>query len=134
MTQYLLILHFLSKSLAFYLFIFGWAGSSLLRGLFSSCTKPGLFFTAVYFSYCEAWALGHVGFGSCGVWVQQLRHMGLTAPQHVGFLGVGVKPGSPALAGRFLTTSVTWEALIKTNLKKHFAAVSHYQVKRLEVL
>ena len=30
--------------------------------------------------------------------------MGLAAPQHVGFLGVGVKPGSPALAGRFFTT------------------------------
>ena len=60
------------------LFIFGCAGSSLLRGLFSSCSKQGLLSSCVRashfrgFSYCRADALECVGFGSCGS--QTLEH------------------------------------------------------------
>ena len=58
------------------LFIFGCAGSSLLHGLFSSCSKQQLF------SRCSAWAshcsgfsceaqtLGHAGFSSCNTETQ----------------------------------------------------------------
>ena len=53
--------------------LFGFAGSSLLLGLFSSRSKQGLISTCSVwashcggFSCCRAWALGHVGFSSCG--------------------------------------------------------------------
>ena len=44
--------------------IFGWAGSSLLHRLFSSCGEPWLLFC------CGAWALGHVDLSGCGTWAQ----------------------------------------------------------------
>ena len=48
------------------LFIYGCAGSSLLRGLFSGCSV----WTSHYsgFSSCGARALGLEGFSSCGAW------------------------------------------------------------------
>ena len=35
-----------------------------------------------------------------------------------GFRDPGIKPVSPALAGRFFTTSDTWEALLPNRLKR----------------
>ena len=59
------------------LFSFGYAGSLLLCGLFSSCGKWGRLSScgawASYcggFSCCIAQALGHTGFSSCGMWTQ----------------------------------------------------------------
>ena len=54
-------------------FIFGCAGSSLLRGLFSSCCRRGLLpscniraFRCSGLSGCRAWAPGHSGFSGFG--------------------------------------------------------------------
>ena len=58
------------------LFIFGSAGSLLLHGLFSSCSKWSLlsgcsvWASHCGFSFCGAGALGHTGFGSCGLRAQ----------------------------------------------------------------
>ena len=85
-------------------FIFGCAGSSLLRGLFSSCWKQELLSSCgMHASHCSglsccgARALGLLGFSSCGsrAWL----FLGTW-----NFPGLGIKPVSPALAGGFLTT------------------------------
>ena len=106
------------KNSFLYLFIFGCAGSLLLQGLFSSCIKQELL------SICGVQASHHCGFGfSCcgaralGTWVlvfwlivsraqtQQSWRVGLVALRHVYYLPrPWMKPGSPALAGRFFTT------------------------------
>ena len=59
------------------LFIYGRARSLLLHALFSSCDKQGAILCCntrashcCGFSHCRAWALGHVGFSSCGIWAQ----------------------------------------------------------------
>ena len=56
-----------------FLFIFGCAGSFLLRGLFSSCSEHGYSsavhrFLLVMASLVaeHAWALGSMGFSTCG--------------------------------------------------------------------
>ena len=58
-------------------FIFGSVGSSLQHGLFCSCGEYGpLSICSAWashcggFSCCRPQALGHVGFSSCGTWVQ----------------------------------------------------------------
>ena len=48
-------------------FILGYAGSSLLHRLFSSCRKWGLFFC------CNAQALTHMGLSSYGSWALEHR-------------------------------------------------------------
>ena len=92
-------------------FIFGCAGSSLLRGLFSSCCRRGLLpscniraFRCSGLSGCRAWAPGHSGFSgfgsgalehwfnSCGTRAQLLCSM-RDLPRS------GTKPASPTLAG-----------------------------------
>ena len=64
----------------FFFLIFGCAGSSLLSGLFSSCGKQGLCYSCSVrvshcsgFSCCRAWALGPLGFRSCGSWALEHR-------------------------------------------------------------
>ena len=73
--------HYFLKSI--YLFIFGRAGSLLLHGLFSSCSKQRLLSSCggqashgSGFSCCGAWALGTLtwvvaayGLRSCGCWL-----------------------------------------------------------------
>ena len=102
---------------------FGYAGSSLLLKLFSSCsqrrplsscsTQPphcGGFscwraqaLGCSGFSSCSSWALEN-RLSSCGAWVQLLHSMwDLPSP--------GSKPVSPALAGRFFTTEPPWKSL-----------------------
>ena len=67
------------------LFIFGCAGSLLLRELFSGCSQRGLLSSGLQashggaFSCCGAQALGHVGFSSSA---HGLSHFGSQAPQH----------------------------------------------------
>ena len=60
-----------------YLFYFGCARSSLLGGLFSSCSDQGLLSSCrVWTSHCSDFscfgtqALGQAGFSRCGMWVQ----------------------------------------------------------------
>ena len=67
------------------------------QGLLSSCNAGASH--CGNFSRCRAWALGSVGFGSCGA-------CGLSCPVSRGILvpGPGIEPVSPALAGKFLNT------------------------------
>ena len=67
----------ISLSYFTYLFIyFGYAGSSLLHGLFSSCATRWYSLVSVHklliavASRCRAWALGYTGFGSSRIWTQ----------------------------------------------------------------
>ena len=62
------------------LFIWGCAGSALLRVSFSSCGEQGLLSGCVAeashfggFSCCSARPLGHTGFSSCGSWAPERR-------------------------------------------------------------
>ena len=94
--------------------------SSLLRGLFCSCGEQGpLSSFGEWTSHCSgiccrAWAPGCTGFSSCGSWSHRC---GSQAPEHrlnsfsaeaqllcsmCHLPGPGIKPMSPALAGRFL--------------------------------
>ena len=73
-----------------YYWFFGCAGSSLLCGPFSSCSKSGLLSSCVVrvshhsgFSRCRTQALGYVGFSSWGAWA--LEHGNLDALRHMGF-------------------------------------------------
>ena len=51
------------------------------------------------FSRCNSWAPEH-RFSSCGTWAQLLPH------------GPGIKPMSPALAGRFVAPEPPWKPLL----------------------
>ena len=91
---------FMGHFLNIYFFIFGRTGSSLPRGLFSSCDKGG----AILRLWCLGFSLQrllllwsrdsrHMGFSSVSTWlkpagsrprVQKLGYTGLVALQHVG--------------------------------------------------
>ena len=58
------------------------------------------------FSCCGARALGFLGFSICGSQAQLPRTCGILFP------GPGIKPMSPALAGRFLTTGLPGKSLL----------------------
>ena len=73
------ILYCLFKTFIMYLFIFGYTGSSMLLGLFSSCGEWRILSSCGVrashcggFSCCEAEPLGCRGFRSCSLWAQQL--------------------------------------------------------------
>ena len=52
-----------------YLFVFGYAGSSLLHGLGSSCSEPGLLSSCgTQASHCVASLVAEHGLSSCGKW------------------------------------------------------------------
>ena len=106
----------LSFILFLFLKIFGYAESSLLSGLFSSCGKQGLCYSCSVrvshssgFSCCGVWALGPLGFSSCGSWALEHR-LDSCDTQTKLFCGMwdlpgsGIEPVSPALAGGFFTT------------------------------
>ena len=82
------------------LFIYGWIGSSMPQlqcwaGATLRCDLRASH--GCSFSCCEARALWHSGFSSCAAWAELLQSTwDLPRP--------GIKPVSPALAGRFLTT------------------------------
>ena len=88
--QYSIIIFFFII-LFMYSFIFGCAGSLLLCGLFSSCSKQGLVSSCGLqtshcsgFSCCGAQALGRTNFSSCGTGAQELWPTALDALWHVG--------------------------------------------------
>lgn len=66
--RHLLPHSFLKNNSTYLCLIFGCAGSSLLRGLFSSCSTWAPHCGG--FCCCRAQALGRSGFGSCGTWAQ----------------------------------------------------------------
>ena len=94
----------------------GCCGSSLLRGLFSSCSEQGpLSGRSVQashcsgFSCCKARALGHMGISSCNSQAPEhrLSSYGACAWLLRGMWvlpGPGLEPMTPALAGRLFTT------------------------------
>ena len=87
----------------FTLFVLGCAGSLLLRGLSLVVVSGAPLHCSVQaspcrgFSCCRAQAVGHVGFSSCHAW-------GLLLPNMWTLLRSRIKPVSPALADRFLST------------------------------
>ena len=122
-SQNLLKMH-MKSGIFIYLFIFGCAGSSLLRAGFLQSQRVGATLCCGArashfsgFSCCGAWlqvrglhylwhtgsvvvarGLQSAGFSSCGAWAQLLHGMWyLTGP--------GLEPVSPALAGGLLTTA-----------------------------
>ena len=104
----------LSSFLKIILFIFGCAGSSLLRGLFSSCGEEGLLSSCgVRASRCSGFSCEATRQGSrrAGA-VVVARGVGLAAPRHVGSSQTRKDANpSPALAGGFLTTGAPGESL-----------------------
>ena len=96
----------------FYLFIFGCAGSSLLCGLFSSCSEQELLSSCSVwashcgvFSCCRAWALGGVGFSSCSTWTQFLHSMW-------GSPGTRDRTSVPSIVRQILNHRTTSEIII----------------------
>ena len=89
----------------FYLFIFtfGWAGSWLLCGLFSSFRGRGLFSSCGAWapncdsSSCGAQAPGCSGLRSCNLWAQQRESLGSTAEEQ---RLQGVQASGAATCGR----------------------------------
>ena len=92
-----------------YSFIFSCAGSSLLLGAFSGCGEWGLFFIAaprlliVWLLLLHSTGSGLLGFSSCSTWAQSWCRAWLLQGL-CDLPGPGIKPVSPALAGRFLST------------------------------
>ena len=87
---------------------FGCAGSSLLHGLFSSCSEQGLL------SGCSVWVSHCGGFSCCSTWAlggraQWLGHMGLVAQQYVGSSGTRNQTCVPCVGRRILNQWTTEE-------------------------
>ena len=115
--NWVLILFFIFIYL--FIFIFGCVGSSLLHLGFLQLQRVGATLrcgarASPYggFSCCAVWALGMRAsvvvaheLSSCGAWAQLLRGM-WDLP------GPGLKPMSPALAGRFLSTAPPGKSLV----------------------
>ena len=96
--------------ICFNLFIFGCSGSLLLLRLslvvagggYSLSWRQG--FSSQWLLLWSTWALGHAGVSSRGTWAQLLRSMwDLPGPE--------IRPVSPSLAGRFLTTGPPGKSL-----------------------
>ena len=96
-----------------FVLIFGCAGSSWLRGLFSSCRERGLLLDVCVASHCSGFscgarALGRTGFSSHGAQAELPRgRWDLPRP--------GTEPVSPALAGRFFTTEPPGKPCLASN-------------------
>ena len=99
-----------------YLFVFGFPGSSMLHGLFSSYGERGLLCSCSAgashcggFSRCRTRILGYSVFSSGGSWALEhsLSSCGTQAYLLLSMwnlLGPGIEPMSPTLAGRFFAT------------------------------
>jgi len=107
-----------------YLFIFGYAGSSLVCRLFSSCEWGLLSSCGMRASRCSGfschgvWALG---FSSSVVGVRGLDCSGAWACGI--FLDPGIEPVYSALAGRFFTTEPPGKPRMKFYLKVFFCNI-----------
>ena len=97
-----------------YLSTFGYTRSSLLQGLPSHCSAQASHCGG--FS-CGAWALGQEGFSNCGSHAleHRLNSCGTWAYLLHGVWdlpGPGIKPVSPALVGRFLSSVPPGKSLL----------------------
>ena len=90
--------------LKIYLYIFGCAGSSLLGRLSLVAVIRGHSLLPSAGFSLPLLLLWSTGFSGSSTWAQKLWHTGSVVPRRVGFPGPEIKPVSPALAGRFLTT------------------------------
>lgn len=103
----------------------GWAGFSLLLRLFCSCSERGLL--SGYKS--RGFPLQHlltVEHGPQSTRIQQLRHTGLAALQHVASSQTRIKPVTPALQGEFLTNRLpggpclnSWHYKVELSMRSH---------------
>ena len=121
----------IKKNNFIYLFIFGYAGSLMLHGLFSSCEVWELLSSCGTpqaslcggFSCCAAWALGHSGFSRCRTLTQYLRLPGSTAVMHGLSCSTAIwdlpRPEielvSPPLAGRLFTNKPPEKPVIQVS-------------------
>ena len=64
------------------------------------------------FSCCRAQALEHTDFSNCSSWAQQLRHMGLLAPQHEGSFQTRDQTHVSFIGRQILHHRATREALL----------------------
>ena len=77
---------------------------SLVAASEGYCLVVVLRLFAAVASLCGARALGYSGSSSCGSWAQYLWHTSYLPRCMWGLPGPGMKPVSPALAGRFFAT------------------------------
>ena len=102
----------------YYLFIFGWTGSSLLHGLFSSAA----FSLVMFWWLLLSWSTGcrHTVFSSHCMWASVFTAHDLSRPGHVGFPEPGTEIVSPALQHGFLTTGPprkpSWKILMRDTI------------------
>ena len=134
-----------------YLFIFGCAGSSLLRGPFSSCGEWGLVSSCgVQSSHCSgfscwgAHALGRLGFSSCSSWALGHRlsrwwAQGLVALLLVRSFKIRDCTCDSCMTGGFFTTEISGKPLefsickmMSSSKREHL--VSPFPVGRLLLL
>ena len=66
------------------------------------------------------------GFSSCGMWAQQSWHTGLVLRGMWDLPRPGLKPASPELAGRFLTTAPPGKSLFVL-----FFSLVHYKIRQM---
>ena len=110
------VLDFFFINLFIYLFLFFAAlGLRCCARAFSSCGERGLLLVVVrglliaVASLVRSTGSRHVGFSSCGTWALERRLSSCSARALSlrgmwDFLGPGIEPVSPTLAGGFLTT------------------------------
>ena len=139
-----------------YLFIFGHAGSLLLRGLSFSCGEWALLFScSAWASHCGCfscwgiWTLWHVGFSSCSTWAQWLPLWGSRAQanscgtQALLHCGTWVQPSSEnhqhAVLSQLYCTEKDWNkihevlcTLLESGINRQFhPSIKHYFSKLL---
>ena len=108
-----------SFQMFFYLFISGCRG--LCRHAWALVVVCRFHCSA--FSCCEAWALGHVGFSSCGSGSVVVVH-GLGCPIACGiFMDQGLNPCLLILASEFLTTGSPGKS------QRFFLSMSHQEAE-----
>ena len=104
-----LLFFFFSPQACFYLLIFDCSGSLLLQvGFYPVVAGQGCCLAVGHFCF-RAWAVGLIGFSSCGSQApeRRLNTCGAQAPLLGGIWylpGSGIEPMSPALGGGFFTS------------------------------
>ena len=80
-----------------------------LRRVDESCLRACSITSVMSKSFATPWTAVHQAYLSMGL-TREEYWSGLPFPPPGDLPDPGIKPVSPALAGRFLTTSTTWEA------------------------